>query len=147
MSEAALEGRGIVRTFASGESTLDVLTGTDVRVEPGEIVAIIGPSGSGKSTLLHCLGGLDRPDDGVVRVAGRDLWGLSDRERSRLRSSIKRFRQALAEGDVEQARTLLPGTLSMIDKTAKTHAIHANAADRTKSRLTRALNRTASSAS
>ena len=69
------------------------------------------------------------------------------RERSRLRSSIKRFRQALAEGDVEQARTLLPGTLSMIDKTAKTHAIHANAADRTKSRLTRALNRTASSAS
>ena len=66
--------------------------------------------------------------------------------RARLRTEIKRFRQALHEGDADAARTLLPGTLSLIDHTARHGAIHGNMAARTKSRLTRALNRLGSSA-
>jgi small subunit ribosomal protein S20 len=61
--------------------------------------------------------------------------------RSRLRTAVKAFRSAVADGDVERAKSLLPGTLSLIDRTAKLNALHASAADRTKSRLTRALNR------
>jgi small subunit ribosomal protein S20 len=65
-------------------------------------------------------------------------------ERSRLRTAIKRYRLALSEGDVDTARTLLPGTLSLIDRSVKKRAIHRNVADRAKSRLSRALNRAAS---
>ena len=64
--------------------------------------------------------------------------------RRRLRTTIKKFRQAVAEGDVELARSLLPGSLSLLDTTMKHGAIPANAAARTKSRLSRALNRIAS---
>lgn len=63
--------------------------------------------------------------------------------RSRLRTAIKGFRQAVAAGDADLAKSLLPGTLSLIDRTAKSRALHPSAADRQKSRLTRALNRLA----
>lgn len=63
--------------------------------------------------------------------------------RSRLRTALKGFRQAVAAGDAELAKSLLPGTLSLIDRTAKSRALHPSAADRQKSRLTRALNRLA----
>lgn len=62
-------------------------------------------------------------------------------QRSRLRTALKRYRAAIAEGDVNAARELLPASLSLLDTTAKHGAIHVNAASRTKSRLTRALNR------
>jgi len=83
---AALEASGLVRHFPSGDTTLEVLRGVDLRVEAGEIAAIVGPSGSGKSTLLHCLGGLDRPTSGVSKVAGTNLWKLGDRELADVRN-------------------------------------------------------------
>jgi len=82
----ALEGRGLARRFTSGGDVLEVLADTEIRVEAGEIVAVVGPSGSGKSTLLHCLGGLDRPDGGEVRVEGRELWSLRESELARVRN-------------------------------------------------------------
>ena len=66
--------------------------------------------------------------------------------RAQLRTAVKKFRQSLAAGDVDAARSLLPVTLSLVDRTAKSNAIHPGAASRTKSRLTRALNRTAAEA-
>ena len=53
---------------------------TDISVERGEFVAVVGRSGSGKSTLLHMLGGLDRPDSGKVFIEGRDIFGLKDEQ-------------------------------------------------------------------
>ena len=57
------------------------------KVAKGEFVAVRGPSGSGKTTLLLTLGGMQRPSDGSVQLAGRDLYALSPAERARLRSS------------------------------------------------------------
>ncbi len=73
--------------FREGANRVDVLCGVDFVVEAGQLVAIIGASGSGKTTLLQLLGGLDIPSAGEVRVAGREMSGLDDRERGRLRNS------------------------------------------------------------
>jgi putative ABC transport system ATP-binding protein len=62
------------------------LRGVSLRVESGELLAIVGPSGSGKSTLLHILGTLERPSAGVVRIDGHTASGLSDRELAALRA-------------------------------------------------------------
>ena len=56
------------------------LDGVDLSVENGEFVAVVGTSGSGKSTLLHMMGGLDRPTEGKVEVAGKDIFSLTDDE-------------------------------------------------------------------
>jgi putative ABC transport system ATP-binding protein len=64
---------------------VDALAGVDFTVEKGEFVAIMGPSGSGKSTLLHLLGGLDKPSDGEVNLAGRRLSILNDNEATLVR--------------------------------------------------------------
>jgi small subunit ribosomal protein S20 len=61
--------------------------------------------------------------------------------RSTLRSALKKLRTAVAEGDLEAARTLLPQALSLLDRTARTRAIHPGTADRQKSRLTRLVSR------
>ena len=61
--------------------------------------------------------------------------------RSQLRNAVKEYRGALAAGEIDKAREMLPGMLSLVDRTAKCGAVHGNTADRTKARLTRALNR------
>lgn len=61
------------------------LDGVSLSIDRGELVGISGPSGSGKSTLLHLLAGLDTPTAGTVEIAGRDVGGLSERRRTRLR--------------------------------------------------------------
>jgi len=81
-----LSARGVCRSFREGSSTLDVLVNVELTVARGERLAIIGASGSGKTTLLQILGGLDRPDAGIVEVAGRDIHALSERERGTLRN-------------------------------------------------------------
>ena len=80
-----VSARGLVRTFGEGRAARRVLDGADLDVAPGEIVAVLGRSGSGKSTLLHVLGGLDRPDAGVVEVAGERVTGARERRLSALR--------------------------------------------------------------
>ena len=74
-------GAGLRHSFGAAV----VLDAVDVRVDPGEVVAVMGPSGSGKSTLLHVLAGLLRPDSGVVELDGRRIDHLPDRQRSDLR--------------------------------------------------------------
>ena len=82
---AVLELEGVVKSYP-GDPEVEALRGVDLRVDDGELVAVLGPSGSGKSTLLHIVGTLDRPTNGVVRVAGVDITELSDRELAALRS-------------------------------------------------------------
>ena len=82
-----LELRGVRRVFKTGEAAITVLNGIDLALLPGEVVALVGPSGAGKSTLLHVAGLLERPDDGVVLIAGADCGSLSDQQRTLLRRS------------------------------------------------------------
>jgi ABC-type lipoprotein export system ATPase subunit len=82
---AAVDARGLVKTYGEGRAARRVLDGADLEVEGGEIVAVLGRSGSGKSTLLHVLGGLDRPEAGTVEIAGEPVTGVSERRLSALR--------------------------------------------------------------
>jgi putative ABC transport system ATP-binding protein len=65
---------------------VEALRGVSLRVEGGELLAVVGPSGSGKSTLLHVMGTLERPTSGSVAVAGHDVDGLGDRALAGLRA-------------------------------------------------------------
>jgi len=89
--------------FVVGPQQLDVLCGLSLDVEQGEMVAIVGASGVGKSTLLHLLGGLDRADGGDVKIGGRALSSLSDKEmvefRNRNVGFIFQFHHLLPEFD------------------------------------------------
>ncbi|MEW2354131.1 ABC transporter ATP-binding protein [Spirillospora sp. NPDC029432] len=75
----------IVLTYPDGERTLTALDRVSLAVGAGELAAVTGPSGSGKSSLLAVAATLIAPDSGEVRIAGREVTGLSPAERSRLR--------------------------------------------------------------
>ncbi|HEX6798049.1 MAG TPA: ABC transporter ATP-binding protein [Ktedonobacterales bacterium] len=79
------EGYGITRDFTAGGGVVHALRGIDIRLEPGECVALRGRSGSGKTTLLNILTGIDHPTQGRVSILGRDLARLNETARAILR--------------------------------------------------------------
>jgi putative ABC transport system ATP-binding protein len=85
-SQPIVEGRRIRKVYQSGLVRHEALRGVDLRVERGEMVAIMGPSGCGKTTLLNCLSGLDDVDDGDVLIEGVSLAGMSDHDRTAYRA-------------------------------------------------------------
>ena len=68
---------GLKKSFVHMGRTLEVLRGIDLNVYPGQILAIVGPSGAGKSTLLHCVGTLDLPTSGRIRLGSEELTTMS----------------------------------------------------------------------
>ena len=96
-----IELKGITRSFGQGDLAVPVLKGIDLKIWPGEFVAIMGPSGSGKSTLMNILGCLDQPSSGEYWFDGRDVSALSRDELALLRRE--------AFGFVFQSYNLLPG--------------------------------------
>jgi lipoprotein-releasing system ATP-binding protein len=91
MSRAWLRAQNLRKSYRSTHRYLEVLQGIDLEVGQGEVVAVTGRSGSGKSTLLNLLGSLDRPDEGSILWGDREIFRLSDRERSRLRNQAVGF--------------------------------------------------------
>jgi macrolide transport system ATP-binding/permease protein len=80
-----IELRGVTKTYFNGDLATQVLHGIDLKIYPGEFVAIIGASGSGKSTLMNILGCLDRPTSGQYLFKGRDVSDFDRDELSDLR--------------------------------------------------------------
>ncbi|MEV4288608.1 ABC transporter ATP-binding protein [Nonomuraea bangladeshensis] len=78
----------VSRAYPGGVAALRSVS---LRVEHGELVAVVGPSGSGKSTLLNVVGTLDRPTSGAVRIDGHDVAALSDGRLSALRATTIGF--------------------------------------------------------
>ena len=111
----AVEAVDLHKRYQDGQRIVEVLKGVDLAVEPGELVAIVGPSGSGKSTLLHCLGTLDRPDSGVVRIAGADVGGLAGARlaafRNRTIGFVFQFHQLLPDFTALE-NVMLPGRIA-----------------------------------
>jgi len=96
-----IELAGVTKTYRNGDLAVEVLHGIDLRIFPGEFVAIVGQSGSGKSTLMNILGCLDRPTAGTYRFLERDVSTLGRDELAQLRR--------LAFGFVFQSYNLIAG--------------------------------------
>lgn len=86
-----MQATGVWKLYASGTSTVEAVRGVDVTLKVGEMVAIMGPSGCGKTTLLNVLSGIDVPSAGEVFVDGKPLFGVSDNERTTMRSNYLGF--------------------------------------------------------
>jgi len=80
-----IETSQLVRCYREAGGERCVLKGVDLELAAGERLGLLGRSGSGKSTLLNLLGGIDLPNSGRIRIAGQDLVGLSERERTLFR--------------------------------------------------------------
>ena len=77
-----LQTKGLSKAYGKGEGQVVALKGCSLCFGEGSFTAVVGRSGSGKSTLLHLLGGLDTPTAGSVELEGRDIYRLSDSERT-----------------------------------------------------------------
>ena len=82
---AIVELREVSKSFGEGRSRVDAVRGVTLKLERGELVALVGPSGSGKSTLLALIGALLTPTSGSIVVDGEDIGGYSGGERTRYR--------------------------------------------------------------
>ena len=110
--------RDLHKAYRVGDLEVHALRGVDLDIQRGEFVSIVGPSGSGKSTLFYIIGGLMPPSSGSIQIAGQDLLGLSDAERTELRKT--------SVGFVFQKYNLLP-TLTARDNIAiARHIAHKN---------------------
>ena len=79
--------RGVKKVYRRDAEQITVLDGIDLQVPAGEFVALMGPSGSGKTTLLNLIAGIDRPDAGMVTVAGTDVTKLTESQLARWRAT------------------------------------------------------------
>src|SRR5271163_1602431 len=109
-----IEVRDLHKSFVHMGRTLNVLRGIDITIGRGEVVAIVGPSGAGKSTLLHCIGTLDQPTGGTIRLGGDELTVLSGAKLAAIRNRtigfVFQFHHLLPEFNALE-NVMMPGLI------------------------------------
>ena len=85
-NQPVVVARDVTKTYHDGTDELQILSGVNISVDLGEMLAIVGASGSGKSTLLHILGLLDEATSGEVLIDGQSSLNFSEKERSVIRN-------------------------------------------------------------
>src|SRR3569832_1679950 len=102
------------KSFVHMGRTLQVLRGIDMTIDEGEVVAIVGPSGAGKRPLLHCIGTLDMPSSGKIRLGGDELTGLSGAKLAAIRNRtigfVFQFHHLLPEFNALE-NVMMPGLI------------------------------------
>ena len=142
-SNSVISVRNITKTFREETLNVEVLSGVDMNVGQGEMLAIVGRSGSGKSTLLHILGGLDRPTSGSVEIGGVDIHRATEKDRSFMRNRylgfVYQFHHLLPEFSALEniAMPLLLGKVASNEATVRSRAMLSSVglADREKHRV------------
>lgn len=81
-----IETKDLHRSYRIGKKSIEVLHGIDLQIWKGEKVFLCGPSGAGKTTLLYTLAGLERPEQGEVRINGTDLYRLGRKQQAEFRN-------------------------------------------------------------
>ncbi len=106
--------KDVRKSFVHMGRTLDVLKGIDLEIEEGEIASIVGQSGAGKSTLLHCMGTLDVPTSGSIRVDGEEITQLNGTRLASLRNRtigfVFQFHHLLPEFNALE-NVMMPGLI------------------------------------
>ena len=99
MTRSSVQLAGVSKHFG----TTRVLSGVDLRIEPGEFVVFVGPSGCGKSTLLRLIAGLEEPTAGNIHISGRDVTHAHPSKRSHAKLPLYRRRETRRGADQENA--------------------------------------------
>jgi putative ABC transport system ATP-binding protein len=126
--EVLVKIRNVHKVYSRGSQQIDVLRGVTLDIPRGDFLALMGPSGSGKTTLLNLVGGLDRPSDGAIEMAGDRIDQMSARTLARWRADHIGFIFQLynllpmltAERNVE-----LPLLLTTLTRTERKRHVHA----------------------
>lgn len=82
----AMEAKALWKVYQTGDNLVQAVRGANIKLLQGEMVAIMGQSGCGKTTLLNVLSGIDEPSSGEVLVGDKQLFGISDNERTEMRA-------------------------------------------------------------
>lgn len=125
-----IETEDLVKVYRIGNVEIQALRGLSMKIEEGEMIAIVGPSGSGKTTLLNILGGLAHPTAGKVWVAGREISGASQAELGALRQKMV--------GHIFQTLNLIP-TLTAYENVELSMLAINTPAERRRKRVTELL--------
>jgi lipoprotein-releasing system ATP-binding protein len=114
VASALVIAEGVYKSFQHMGRTLEVLRGIDLVIDEGEIMALVGPSGAGKSTFLHCMGTLDLPSKGSIRLAGEELTKMSSSRLAQVRNRnvgfVFQFHHLLPEFNALE-NVMMPGLI------------------------------------
>jgi lipoprotein-releasing system ATP-binding protein len=120
--------KGVHKSFQHMGRTLEVLRGIDLVIDEGEVMALVGPSGAGKSTFLHCMGTLDLPSSGSIRLAGEELTTMSGARLAQIRNRnvgfVFQFHHLLPEFNALE-NVMMPGLIQGRSKREMDKPAHA----------------------